>query len=326
MRAHIQTAMDRPGGRWPETYLYGGLFTAAIMAFCLAQWLGPRLGPASALVAIAGDATCGWSWLLVRALFQPPKTQRARWPLFLVLTLVAIGALLRASGDLTTPLSRMAENLGGLISSAMLLMATLEPLKGLSARTLQAERRFRLAFTGGYAALLTVSVLWANGAPIAPWSPLIKPFCALAALVGMGISVAYRQRHPLEPARPTRQTPLPANAEDLAQEIVRSVVDDGLYAQPDLRVADLARRLGEPDYKVTQCVTGPLGFRNFNQMVNHVRIEEAKRRLADPAFDHLPILTLAYDCGFGSIGPFNRAFKAKTGVTPQAFRKSRRAA
>ncbi|MFY8210181.1 MAG: helix-turn-helix domain-containing protein, partial [Caulobacter sp.] len=44
------------------------------------------------------------------------------------------------------------------------------------------------------------------------------------------------------------------------------------------------------------------------------------------AFDHLPILTLAYDCGFGSIGPFNRAFKAKTGVTPQAFRKSRRAA
>lgn len=73
-------------------------------------------------------------------------------------------------------------------------------------------------------------------------------------------------------------------------------------------------------------MTGPLGFRNFNQMVNHVRIEEAQRRLADPAFDHLPILTLAYDCGFGSIGPFNRAFKAKTGMTPQAFRKGRRGA
>lgn len=324
MPFQIQTAMDRPGGRWPETYLYGGLFTAAIMAFCLAQWLGPRLGPASDLVAIAGDATCGWSWLLVRALFQQPRAQRARWPLVLVLTLVAIGALLRASEDATTPLPRIAENLGGLISSAMLLMATLEPLKGLSARTLRVERRFRLAFTGGYAALLTVSVLWANGAPAASWSPLIKPICALAALVGMGIAIAYRHRHPLEPTRPARQTPLPANAEDLAQAIVRSVIDEGLYAQPELRVADLARRLGEPDYKVTQCVTGPLGFRNFNQMVNHVRIAEAKRRLADPAFDHLPILTLAYDCGFGSIGPFNRAFKAETGTTPQAFRKVRR--
>lgn len=321
MRAHIQTAMDRPGGRWPETYLYGGLFAGAIVAFCLAQWLGPRLGPASDLVAIAGDATCGWSWLLVRALFQPRKTQRPRWPLLLVLTLVAIGALLRASEDLTAPLARVAENLGGLISSAMLLMATLEPLKGLSARTLRAERRFRLAFTGGYAALLAVSVLWANGAPAAAWSPLVKPVCALAALAGMGVAVAYRQRHPLEPARAVRQAPLPANAEALAQAILRSVADEGLYAQPDLRVADLARRLGEPDYKVTQCVTGPLGFRNFNQMVNHVRIEEAKRRLANPAFDHLPILTLAYDCGFGSVGPFNRAFKAETGMTPQAFRK-----
>lgn len=326
MRAIGLTATERPGGRWPETYLYGGLFTAAIAAFCVAQLLGQRLGPASALVAIAGDATCGWSWLLVRALFQPPRSQPARWPLILVLTLVAIGALLRTSTGLATPLPRMAENLGGLISSAMLLMAALEPLKGLAPRTSHPERRFRLIFAAGYAAMLVVAVLWADGAPPGPWSPLIKPACALAALVGMGAAIAYRRRHPLEPARAARQAPLPANAEDLAQAIRRLMADEALYAQPNLRVADLARRLGEPEYKVTQCVTGPLGFPNFSQMTNHFRIEEAKRRLTDPACDHLPILTLSYDCGFGSIGPFNRAFKAQTGMTPQAFRKGRRAA
>ena len=97
------------------------------------------------------------------------------------------------------------------------------------------------------------------------------------------------------------------------------MTEEGAYAQPDLKVADLARRLGEAEYKVSRSIAD-LGFRNFNQMANRFRIEEARRRLADPALRRLPILTIAYDCGFGSIGPFNRAFKAETGQTPQAFR------
>jgi AraC-like DNA-binding protein len=46
-------------------------------------------------------------------------------------------------------------------------------------------------------------------------------------------------------------------------------------------------------------------------------------RLADPAQDHLPVLTIALDCGYGSIGPFNRAFKARFGVTPSQYRNLR---
>lgn len=100
------------------------------------------------------------------------------------------------------------------------------------------------------------------------------------------------------------------------------MAQEAIYTRQSLKVADVARRLGEPEYKITQCVTGPLGFRNFNQMANHFRVEEAKRRLTDSAYDHLPILTIAYDCGFGSIGPFNRAFKAQTGLTPQELRRT----
>jgi AraC-like DNA-binding protein len=37
----------------------------------------------------------------------------------------------------------------------------------------------------------------------------------------------------------------------------------------------------------------------------------------------VPILTVALDAGFGSIGPFNRAFKAHTGLTPSEYRRSR---
>jgi AraC-like DNA-binding protein len=38
----------------------------------------------------------------------------------------------------------------------------------------------------------------------------------------------------------------------------------------------------------------------------------------------LPNLTIAIDCGFGSIGPFNRAFKQLVGRTPMAYRLSQR--
>jgi AraC-like DNA-binding protein len=35
----------------------------------------------------------------------------------------------------------------------------------------------------------------------------------------------------------------------------------------------------------------------------------------------VPVLTIALDAGFQSIGPFNRAFKADTGLTPTEFRR-----
>jgi AraC-like DNA-binding protein len=325
MSADGSTATWRDGRRPPDVYLYGGLFAGAVAAFCLAQMVGRRLGLASDLIAIAGDATCGWSWLLVRALFQPAKARRATWPLALVLTLVATGAFLRLSGDGAATLPRMVENLGALVSSALLLLAVIEPLKGLHRDMPRGERGFRVVFAAGYAGLLAVAVIWVDGAPAgglaAQGRLAIKTGCALLALVGMALAVWYRLRHPLPAAGPVRRRPPTVEASGLAERLLRLMTEETAYARSSLKVSDLARRLGEPEYKVTQCITGALGFRNFNQMANRFRVEEAKRRLADPAYDHLPILTIAFDCGFGSVGPFNRAFKAQTGVTPQQFRK-----
>lgn len=319
-------ATPRAPGRPPDIYLYGGLFAGAVGAFCLAQLLGHRLGLVSDLVAIAGDATCGWSWLLVRALFQPARPQRAAWPLGLVLMLVATGAFLRLSGDGSAPLPRMVENLGGLVSSALLLLAAIEPLKGLNRSLLQGERQFRIAFAAGYVALLAVAVIWVDGAPAggpaARWRLAIKSTCALLALLGMASAIWYRRGHPLLDTRRGPRRLQTADTGGLVDPLQRLMTQEALYTRPSLKVADLARRLGAPEYKVTQCITGALGFRNFNHMANHFRIEEAKRQLTDPAYDHLPVLTIAFDCGFGSIGPFNRAFKAETGLTPMQFRKA----
>ena len=327
MSADSLTTSPRAQIRLTDVQLYGALFATAVAAFCLAQIMGHRFGAASEVVAVLGDATCGWSWLLVRALFQRPSPRRGareRWPLMLVLTLVGAGAFLRLAPDLSMSLPRMVDNLSGLVSSALLLLAAIEPLKGLGADVSASERRFRIGFTAGYAAILAVAVIWVNGAPggswPARWSGEIKVVCALIALVGMGFAVGWRRSHSLPAAvGRSRARPLTNQEAGLGDRILRLMTEEAIYAQPDLKVADLARLLGEAEYKVSRSIAG-LGFGNFNQMANHFRIEEAKRRLADPALRRLPILTIAYDCGFASIGPFNRAFKAETGLTPQAFR------
>ena len=93
------------------------------------------------------------------------------------------------------------------------------------------------------------------------------------------------------------------------------------YAQEGLSLASLAEQLGTPEYRLRRVINQGLGHRNFNAYVNGLRLAEAKRRLADPAERALPVLTIALDVGFGSIGPFNRAFKADTGLTPTEFRQ-----
>ncbi|MFC5373066.1 helix-turn-helix domain-containing protein [Brevundimonas faecalis] len=333
MSADGLTAAPRAAAPLSEIALYGGLFASAVAAFCLAQAMGPGGGAASQAVAVLGDATCGWSWLLVRALFQPPRPPASapvRWPLFLVLGLVAAGAFLRLAPEHAAFLPRMVGNLSGLVSSALLLLAAIEPLKGLGAGVPASERLFRIIFSAGYAVILAVAVVWVDGAPAGSWAALwsgwIKVACALVALAGMGLAIGRRARHPLAAVSRGRARPRTGAANeatsDLGDRILRLMTEDAAYARPNLKVADLAHRLGEAEYRVSQSITGPLGFRNFNHMANHFRIEEAKRRLADPALRRLPILTIAFDCGFASIGPFNRAFKAQTGVTPLAFRRA----
>ena len=94
-----------------------------------------------------------------------------------------------------------------------------------------------------------------------------------------------------------------------------------VYRLEGLTVAGLADRLAVPQYKLRRVINRRLGHRNFNAFINSFRLDEAQRALRDPAQRELPVLTIALEAGFQSIGPFNRAFKAATGVTPTEFRR-----
>jgi AraC-like DNA-binding protein len=55
--------------------------------------------------------------------------------------------------------------------------------------------------------------------------------------------------------------------------------------------------------------------------VNSHRINEAKSRLANPDESRTPVSSIAYDIGFASLGPFNRAFREETGKSPSEWRR-----
>jgi AraC-like DNA-binding protein len=94
------------------------------------------------------------------------------------------------------------------------------------------------------------------------------------------------------------------------------------YRQEGLTIAGLAQQLGLPEYRLRRLINQALGYRNFNSFVNHYRIAEAKAALGDAQQAEVPVLTIALDAGFSSLGPFNRAFKAETGMTPTEFRRA----
>jgi AraC-like DNA-binding protein len=214
-----------------------------------------------------------------------------------------------------------------LSGSAALLLTFIEPLNGYSRSLPVSEQRFRIGFVAVYGVLVAVSILGPEAAnptvEEARRLDLMRSACALIGLAAVAASIWFRGRHPLE-AKARKATRRVATTEDeaLAARLLDLVRRDEVHGDPDLRVTDLAVRLGQPEYRVSQCISSVLGFDNFNRLINHHRIARARRLLADPTCTR-PILNVAFDCGFASIGPFNRAFKVETGMTPRAFRATR---
>jgi AraC-like DNA-binding protein len=114
-----------------------------------------------------------------------------------------------------------------------------------------------------------------------------------------------------------------SNAPDrkLLDALMRLMSNERIYRHEGITIGTLATKLRVPEYKLRRLINQELGHRNFNVFLNNHRIEEAKAALADPSQAEVPVITIAMDAGFQSLGPFNRAFKATTGVTPTEYRR-----
>lgn len=110
----------------------------------------------------------------------------------------------------------------------------------------------------------------------------------------------------------------PADQHDL--DVILGLDGTDLVLEPGLTITKLASRLKIPEHRLRHLINQHMGYRNFADFLNHHRIQAAKTRLADVDDRNTPVLTVAMDMGYGSLGPFNRAFKERTGLTPTEFR------
>lgn len=103
---------------------------------------------------------------------------------------------------------------------------------------------------------------------------------------------------------------------------LEAAMNEGVYRTPGLTIAGLAERLGTPEHRLRALINRRMGHRNFSTYLNRYRIAEARALLADREKVDLPVLTIAMDLGYNSLPPFNRAFRAETGLTPTDYRRA----
>ena len=266
-------------------------------------------------------------WLFTRALFD--ETFKLRWWHGLVWAAVAAFSFVNcmwiapASGGSVRP-SIIAINL---IALGFIALAVTQTVASWSSDLVERRRGVRVfivgaaALYGGLNAVLQI-MLSGGGSDIAN-----TVNSAVLAIVVAAISFAMMRVDgaDLFPASAAVQVePVVADAgadQKLVDALMRLMADERIYRHDNITIGTLATKLKIPEYRLRRLINQRLGYRNFNVFLNEHRIAEAKAALADPSQAEVPVITIAMDAGFQSLGPFNRAFKATTGVTPSEYRR-----
>ena len=96
------------------------------------------------------------------------------------------------------------------------------------------------------------------------------------------------------------------------------MVEKHLFENPRLTLSDVATELGTTTKTVSSVVNSGFNM-NFNDFVNHYRIEAIKSKLKKGEQTTSTLLGIALDCGFNSKATFNRAFKKSTSLSPKDY-------
>lgn len=108
--------------------------------------------------------------------------------------------------------------------------------------------------------------------------------------------------------------------EELLNRILYLFEREKIFMNPDIRLDMLAQKAEARPNVISKVINKRLG-KTFSEAVSYYRIEEVKKRLDDPKFDHYSIFGIAMDVGFTSKSAFNETFKKLNGITPSQYVK-----
>lgn len=323
----IAATLMRDHGRLTAARL-AALFAVGTGAYAITSVAGfsPQLGlwTVPLLALSAGNNVVFWT--LSAALFDDGFRLRW-WHLALWLLLVVAGT---AGCFLAWPPLGVALTISSLAFAAL---AMAQAFASWRADLVEGRRRLRLFVVGASSAYIAATALaqLAGAQRAAPEGMSLVGAAGLLLIAGIAAwsLLAIGRGQSLfvvaaDVAPPPAAEPVPAvEPEDrqLVARLEQLMTAERAYRQDGLTIGGLARQLGLPEYRLRRLINQALGYRNFNSFVNRYRIAEVKAALADPRQAEVPVLTMALDAGFSSLGPFNRAFKAETGMTPGEYRR-----
>jgi AraC-like DNA-binding protein len=315
-------------GRLAIAFALGSAAHAATSAIgatsAISAWHAPLIALSTGNVVVL--------WLFTRALFDDAFTLRG-WH---ALVWAAVGAFSFVNCLWIAPAgnARLSVVAINLLALGFIALAVGQTIASWSVDLVEGRRRLRIfiltaaALYGGLNAVLQIVVSGSGTAEVANTAN-----AALLALIVAAICVAMMQVTAADLFAASDNVSAPTSApaaiipdsnvadRKLVDALMRLMADERIYRHDNVTIGTLATKLGIPEYRLRRLINQQLGYRNFNVFLNNHRIEEAKAALADPAQAEVPVITIAMDAGFQSLGPFNRAFKATTGVTPSEYRR-----
>jgi AraC-like DNA-binding protein len=288
---------------------------------------------APVLVLAAGGPVLFWLWAKTTFddNFVPRPLHAALW------VLLPAAVLVSAYGGASPRIAGLVDILLQLMSLGLAVLAAAQTMATWRDDLVLGRRRLRAVVLLASLLYVTIDVIYKSGlgalvvtpaaietiraagpfalAVLTAWSLLqVVPIGAAAAMVpASGDNVRFAS------VPKTAPQPVPAL---LLKRLEQLMTEERIFRQERLTIGALATRLGVPEERLRRAINEGLGYRNFNAFINRYRLEDAKAALSDPSQRDVPVLTIAMDAGFQSLGPFNRAFKADTGMTPTEYRRT----
>ena len=305
-----------------------GLVSLSIICWIITEshvlWLA--LGDVHHLIALPAYPVAGLFWIFSAVVFEDRPLTLARWAPAAMLFVVALVCQVLPEPQQTW-LWATRNIFGGLLSAHVVFMI----VRGWSGDLLESRRRLRglvLGFSGLLAVTNVILGLANRYSPHEAWMMFMTggPYgIAMFALLIVAGAVLFLQPRlaVFSVSQPTVTGP-DARAEAAERLMLQSLntlmAADG-WRREGLTIGAVARELDVPEHRLRKLINQRLGHRNFADFVNSYRIEAAKIRLGDPREARTTVAAIAFDLGYGSLGPFNRAFRAATGSTPTEWRR-----
>ena len=329
------------------------IFCGSVSMATVKKITGGAIGSYEYLIGLGACATCNIYWLISRTLFRGKNAfsvHHLAFAGFIALLIMSKQGYLFLNSQVTLDpsvgqfVSGILSELTMMASSFVIIAAGWEAFRGFNQAN-PTQKKQRLLFIGAFISAVAICKVASVSLADNPNAIAAIVACVTIGMLSVTQILIYWQGSlreqsiarsgesranegmasvisatSVEAASILETSPSESDA-PLAAQIHDFLIEQKQFLQPNLKVADLARQLDVPEYRISRILKQFFEAKNFNHYINQLRIDYAKTLLKDPLKQKWPVLVVGLESGFASVGPFTRAFKSFTGCTPNQYRQ-----